>query len=222
LVSFIISCPSGTNRASGGETIVNLEEEGIPQNTPFYLSENTVFGTYLCSSEQSFVFNPNSNLIATAERWGSVNNGGVEWYGTKAFNAARFVEAQTKVSPSLQETTAIIHEVLQAVSHPPDELGVFANDPEYTGTVTWPATAAVAIVTAALTYIVQQMINNNYTASFSILGRTAKFKCRKRNRLVTVNSVPVQVTKDWNVAVAAAAAKYPKAGLVNGGITDRS
>ena len=61
----------------------SLGEEKVPQNTPFVLSSNVVFGYDAWLAGTEFVFDPNSNVEATASFYGATLSGYLVFNGTK-------------------------------------------------------------------------------------------------------------------------------------------
>jgi len=60
-----------------------LGEENMPQNTPFFLSSNVVFGYDAWNAGIQFVFDPNSNVEATASFYWATLSGYLVFNGTK-------------------------------------------------------------------------------------------------------------------------------------------
>ncbi|KDQ51093.1 hypothetical protein JAAARDRAFT_41562, partial [Jaapia argillacea MUCL 33604] len=121
----------------GGQVIVNLTSVGVPENTPFYLSENTFLGTDIWCPDQVFVHDPNSNIMATAQRSGPSHSGDLQWMGNMPHNPFEWAESAVQDDA----TSLVIHEVLHQLGQltSVEEGGVFSAGEQYAGTVQWQA-----------------------------------------------------------------------------------
>ncbi|KAK2050943.1 hypothetical protein LY76DRAFT_688621 [Colletotrichum caudatum] len=196
----------------GQETIVNLQVENISANTKFYLSENTVFGVDDYSTEQEFVFDPSSNLMAIGQRWGPVDGGSFEFLGTKDFNANSVRSSSDFASVDAPQAVAIMCEILTDID------GSKPQGPKeaWLGLVKWASGASPNLVILALAFIVSQLIQRGYSVTYERTKDGAKFTIQRRG----FEGVPSDVKKDWDTAVAATAKAYPQIKLENDGIKD--
>jgi hypothetical protein len=90
----------------GREVIVDLSSQSLPKDTPFVLACNVVWGTDDWDANDIFEYDPNSNLIASAQKYGPVNGGSLECFGTKIFNvegAANRAKFRNQSSPFFTE-----------------------------------------------------------------------------------------------------------------------
>ncbi|KAB5550027.1 hypothetical protein GE09DRAFT_1288563 [Coniochaeta sp. 2T2.1] len=194
------------------QVIVDLESENIAVDTPFYLSENVIFGTVKSSEEQSFVFDPKCTLVATAQHNGGFRDGSFEYVGTEEYDPE---SGTSTVSSGAVQVAAAITEILQSIGHNAVKGNGDAPTADFwTGFVTWATGADPNAVVAALTLIVSIMALMRYTVTWKISGTGATCTIKPGKK---VGGVPEQVKKDWDSAVAQAAKKFPKIKLVNKG-----
>lgn len=188
----------------------------MPQNTPFYLSENTVFGNDYYSTEQSFVFDPNSNLIAIGQRWGPSLGGSFEYLGTKPYNPNAAFDANEFVSSDALSVAAAIFEVLSGLEDDNGGGDGDNNNQLWDGLVQWASGADPNIVIVALAFILAALIHRGYQATYKKTKTTATFTFGPKGD----RGVPPDVKKDWDNAVASAAAKFPQIKLRNDGVKE--
>lgn len=186
----------------------------MPKGRTFYLSENTVFGNDLYSTEQSFEFDPNSNLMAIGQRWGSSLSGSFEYMGTKPYNENAALDEF--VSSDALSAAAGIIEVLSGLEDDNGGGDGHTNKPLWDGFVKWASGANPNYVLLSLTAITLALIARGYQVTHTKTEKGATFTFGPKGD----RGVPPHVKKDWDSAVASAAAKYPKIKLKNEGVKE--
>ena len=177
--------------------IVNLVEEHIDQTAVFFLSENTVAGVDKYETEQSFVVDPNSNLMATATRWGSVYIGETTYDGVKDYNHKIETDlAFSLASMAPSSVFAAVIQVLELVDHEKDPGD--APRPKFKGTTLWPNPNVIAVGVAA---IMMYLIHKDYSVTFQTDKLSVYFHLSPKKDQGD-GAVPAKVKKDWDDAVA--------------------
>ncbi|KZV79747.1 hypothetical protein EXIGLDRAFT_706430 [Exidia glandulosa HHB12029] len=209
----------------GNSVIVNLQVVGVPENTPFYLSENTVFGIDQYDKSQAFVFDPNSISMAIGERYGPVDGGSLVFQGTRDYQTLEIEDARlaakNEASP-LNPTiiSAIAFEVLTKPGGDDEVADAQSNPLRFLAKVGWPFAAGTASVVLGVTimshFLSARGLNIEYENTVNTGQNTSTTTFRLRfegaadSELAANGSVPAQVKKAWEGAIKAASKCHPK------------
>ena len=201
---------------SGSETIVDLETVLVPRHVLFYLSANPACGDDAYETEQAFVFDPNSNLMATGRRVGTVDDGVFEYLGTKPYSPS-VGGKHHKIAHSTLQVAAAIGEIIQRSCRCSEEdsaadFGI--GDTEYAGTTSWPESAQDIIV-AVLALFAYMLDGRGFKVTYTRTVTTATFNFRDKQYC---GYEPDTVKKIWTEFVAEKQAEFPQAKLRDEGL----
>lgn len=92
---------------------VDLSQLSIPKNKPFLLSCNVVFGNDNWDPFHTFTFDPNSNLIAVAQKYGPVRGGGLNFMGTIAHDGVSSLDTKILSSDDVPDLLQQVSSILR-------------------------------------------------------------------------------------------------------------
>jgi hypothetical protein len=145
-----------THPCQGHNQTLDFASTSIGKDVYFYLSEDTFWGVDFTDNSQSFYYDPNSRLVASATRTGSVDIGELTYQGVKenSFTSSGTPESSLATSAAVEDTLR--------------QLGVLDTSlgKSYSGSVSWPNTDAAAKGLATiLVHLASKGHKLNYTAS---------------------------------------------------------
>ncbi|KAF8750144.1 Actin-like ATPase protein [Rhizoctonia solani] len=125
-----------TDHKKGGSAVLDLASTKVSAGTMFYLSEDTFWGVDCDDRSQVFTYDPNSDLMASATRAGSVDIGSLTYTGTKKYGGSNLSLASVNISNN-SPTTSLV--AVAAIEQSLRQLGIVdAEVPKpYRGNIIW-------------------------------------------------------------------------------------
>ncbi|GAB1524344.1 hypothetical protein RhiTH_007497 [Rhizoctonia solani] len=148
---------------AGGSAVLDLASTKVSAGTMFYLSEDTFWGVDCDDRSQVFTYDPNSDLMASATRAGSVDIGSLTYTGTKKYGGSNLSLASVNISNN-SPTTSLV--AVAAIEQSLRQLGIVdAEVPKpYRGNIIWKSVGlAPSGLIAILIYLGSKGYKLNYT-----------------------------------------------------------
>lgn len=159
----------------------------------FYLSQDTYWGTDFADKSQTFTYDPNSNLMASATRTGSVRLGALTFQGTKEHAAFSSFAAPVATPSASLVFAGAAEETLRQLGI----LGV-AGRKSCSGTVSWQD---VDLAASGLVTIMIHLGSKGYKLNYKGSGTTTTTIEFGFDDNSSSGDVPDNVRNDWNDAL---------------------
>jgi hypothetical protein len=192
--------PQHNSLVTGSETIVNLNAENIDPTKTFFLSEDTHAGLDMYDDGYIFQFDPNSDQMATAIRWGAADTGSTQAVGVLPFN----IQVADLKQTADDVTDAVTPRSLAVAAHVEKaSKGLLGANLPYEGTVKWASKLNnKETLAVALRAIFMSLVAGMYTVTYAVdADNTATFSFGPKGSEGVEGG---KVKQDWRLAVAMA------------------
>jgi hypothetical protein len=193
---------------------VNLNAENIDPTKTFFLSEDTHAGLDMYDDGYTFQFDPNSDQMATAIRWGAADTGSTQAVGVLPFN----VQVADLKQTANDGTDGVTPRLLAVATHVEEaSKGLLGANLPYEGIVKWASKLNDEETLAiALRAIFMALAAGMYTVIYAVKAdNNTTFRFGPKGSEGVEGGVPAKVKRDWEFAVAIAKTW----GAIDGGVS---